>query len=467
LFDFDMLGLSPALNKALSKAGLKTPTPIQNQAIPLALEGHDIMGLAQTGTGKTLAFGLPLMEQLLKEDAKPAPKTVKALVLAPTRELVNQIADNLNMLANHTQIHVRTVVGGQSINRQIAVLNRGTDILVATPGRLIDLMDRGAVNLSKTKHLVLDEADQMLDMGFIHALRKIAPKLGTPRQTMLFSATMPKQMEELSAAYLNNPRRVQVSPPGKAADKVKQKVHFLDREAKPRVLREILSKDMDALTLVFGRTKWGAEKLMKSLVRDGFNAASIHGNKSQNQRDRAIKGFREGSINVLVATDVAARGIDIPGVAYVINYDLPDTPDNYVHRIGRTARAGREGEAIAFCTEDEAELLRDIQKVMKLEIPVASGTPFEGVAAPSKGGKSGGRPRRGGGGGRGRGGQGSGQGGGQPGNRGNGGQRGNGRPGANGNNSGNRAEAASKNAARPDGQNRNRRRRRRKPAEAS
>lgn len=425
MFDFDMLGLSPALNKALGKAGLKTPTPIQNQAIPLALEGHDILGLAQTGTGKTLAFGLPLMEQLLTQPGKPAAKTAKALVLAPTRELVNQIADNLNMLANHTPIHVRTVVGGQSINRQIAVLNRGTDILVATPGRLIDLMDRGAVDLSQTKHLVLDEADQMLDMGFIHALRKIAPKLGTPRQTMLFSATMPKQMEELSKAYLTNPRRVQVSPPGKAADKVKQSVHFLDRDAKPRMLREILSKDLDALTLVFARTKWGAEKLMKSLVRDGCNAASIHGNKSQNQRDRAIKGFREGSINVLVATDVAARGIDIPGVAYVINYDLPDTPDNYVHRIGRTARAGREGEAIAFCTADEAELLRDIQKVMKLEIPVASGTPFQPSEAPKK---SGGNRRRGGrGGARGNsqgGGQGNSQGGGGASGRGNGRSRG-------------------------------------------
>lgn len=401
MFDFEMLGLAPALNKALANAGLKTPTPIQNQAIPLALKGDDILGLAQTGTGKTLAFGLPLMEQLLADEGKAPAKTVKALVLAPTRELVNQIADNLNMLAKHTSLHVRTVVGGQSINRQIAVLNRGTDILVATPGRLIDLMDRGAVDLSQTRYLVLDEADQMLDMGFIHALRKIAPRLGTPRQTMLFSATMPKQMEELSKAYLNNPRRVQVSPPGKAADKVKQSVHFLDRDEKPRLLRDILTKDMNALTLVFARTKWGAEKLMKSLVRDGFNAASIHGNKSQNQRDRAIKGFRDGSITVLVATDVAARGIDIPGVSYVINYDLPDTPDNYVHRIGRTARAGREGEAIAFCTADEADQLRDIQKVMKLEIPVASGTPFEPVDAPKKsgGGRGRGRGRSGGGGG--------------------------------------------------------------------
>ncbi|CUH85819.1 DEAD/DEAH box helicase [Thalassovita mediterranea] len=423
MFDFDMLGLSPALNKALAKAGLTQPTPIQNQAIPLALEGHDILGLAQTGTGKTLAFGLPLMEQLLNDPAKAPAKTVKALVLAPTRELVNQIADNLNMLAQHTSIHVRTVVGGQSINRQIAVLNRGTDILVATPGRLIDLMDRGAVDLSKTRHLVLDEADQMLDMGFIHALRKIAPKLGTPRQTMLFSATMPKQMEELSQAYLNNPRRVQVSPPGKAADKVTQSVHFLGRDDKPKLLREILSRDLNALTLVFARTKWGAEKLMKSLVRDGYNAASIHGNKSQNQRDRAIKGFRDGTITVLVATDVAARGIDIPGVAYVINYDLPDTPDNYVHRIGRTARAGREGEAIAFCTVDEAEQLRDIQKVMKLEIPVASGTPFLPSEAPKK---PGGNRRRGGRGGAGNGGNGGGNRRGRSGS--NGGGNGGGRP---------------------------------------
>jgi ATP-dependent RNA helicase RhlE len=236
-------------------------------------------------------------------------------------------------------------------------------------------MDRKAVDLRTVKHLVLDEADQMLDMGFIHALRRIAPKLGTPRQTMLFSATMPKQMEDLSKAYLTNPKKVQVSPPGKAADKVTQSVHYVSKAEKPKLLREILSKDMDALTLVFARTKHGAEKLMKGLVADGYNAASIHGNKSQGQRDRAIKAFRDGTITVLVATDVAARGIDIPGVAYVINYDLPDVPDNYVHRIGRTARAGREGEAIAFCAPDEADLLRQIEKVMKVSVPVGSGTP--------------------------------------------------------------------------------------------
>jgi len=408
LFDFEMLGLAPELTSALSRAGLKQPTPIQNQAIPLALEGHDVMGLAQTGTGKTLAFGLPLVEHLLAEPGKPAPKTTKALILAPTRELVNQIAESLRMLTADTRIKIACVVGGQSIGRQISVLSRGTDILVATPGRLMDLMDRGAVSLSSARHLVLDEADQMLDMGFIHALRKIAPKLASPRQTMLFSATMPKQMEELSRAYLTNPRRVQVSPPGKAADKITQSVHFLEKPHKPTKLREILAADRDALTLVFARTKHGAEKLMKGLVADGFNAASIHGNKSQGQRDRAIKGFRDGQINVLVATDVAARGIDIPGVSYVINYELPEVPDNYVHRIGRTARAGREGEAIAFCSNEEADLLYQIQKLMKIEIPVASGdSPLNGNG--DRPPRAASRRRGGGGGGGGRGGPGGGR----------------------------------------------------------
>ncbi len=388
-----MLGLAPKLLTALKGAGLTQPTPIQNQAIPLALEGHDILGLAQTGTGKTLAFGLPLIDHLLAEPGKPLPKTAKALILAPTRELVNQIAESLRVLTAGTKLRVATVVGGQSIGKQIAMLFRGTDILVATPGRLIDLMDRGAVDLSTVRHLVLDEADQMLDLGFIHALRKIAPRLGSPRQTMLFSATMPKQMEELSQAYLTNPRRVQVAPPGKAADKITQSVHFLDKGAKPAKLREILSRDPAALTLVFARTKHGAEKLMKGLVADGFNAASIHGNKSQGQRDRAIKAFRAGEVTTLVATDVAARGIDIPGVAYVVNFDLPEVADNYVHRIGRTARAGREGEAIAFCAPEEAGLLRDIQKLMKIDVPVASGSMphVEGAAAP---GRNKGGPRR-------------------------------------------------------------------------
>ena len=395
--DFQTIGLSPILTRTLTEAGFAEPTPIQAQAIPLALAGHDIMGLAQTGTGKTLAFGLPLIDALAQQQGKPDPKTAKALILAPTRELVNQISDSLKPLMAGTKLRIATVVGGQSIGRQINLLARGTDILVATPGRLIDLMERRAIDLSTVRQLVLDEADQMLDMGFIHALRKIAPRLGTPRRTMLFSATMPKQMEEISAAYLTDPKRVQVSPPGKAADKVTQSVHFLDKGAKPAKLREILSQDRSALTLVFARTKHGAEKLMKGLVADGFNAASIHGNKSQGQRDRAIKAFREGSVNVLVATDVAARGIDIPGVAYVINYELPDTPDNYVHRIGRTARAGREGEAIAFCAPDEADQLKQIQKVMKADIPVASGTsPLPAHGAHAQPGRRNGPKRPGG-----------------------------------------------------------------------
>ena len=397
MFDFDMLGLAPELNNNLKAMNFKEPTPIQNKAIPLALEGHDILGLAQTGTGKTLAFGLPLINHLLEQPARPEPKTTKALILAPTRELVNQIAESLKTLTGGTRVKVATVVGGQSINKQITILNRGTDILVATPGRLIDLMERGAIRLSEARYLVLDEADQMLDMGFIHALRQIAPKLGTPRQTMLFSATMPKQMEELSRAYLENPRRVQVAPPGKAADKITQSVHFMEKARKSWKLRDILEKNPEALTLVFSRTKHGAEKLKKGLVADGFNADSIHGNKSQGQRDRAIEAFRSGETTILVATDVAARGIDIPGVAFVINFDLPNVPDNYVPRIGRTARAGREGEAISFCAADEVDLLLQIQKVMKIEIPVASGTQPEAVKPAKNDGNRRGGNRGGGG----------------------------------------------------------------------
>ena len=397
LFDFDMLGLSPTLLTAIKQAGYDQPTPIQNQAIPLALDGHDVMGLAQTGTGKTAAFGLPLAEMLLNDPGRPDPKCVKALILAPTRELVNQIAENLKLYVKGSRLKVGTVVGGQSINNQIRFLARGIDILVATPGRLIDLMDRRAVRLDQAKFLVLDEADQMLDMGFIHALRRIAPELGTPRQTMLFSATMPKQMEELSAAYLTNPRRVQVAPPGKPADKVTQSLHFVPKTEKPVKLRELLNRHPDTLSLVFSRTKHGAEKLMKGLVKDGYNAASIHGNKSQNQRDRAIKGFREGAVKILVATDVAARGIDIPDVRTVYNYDLPEVPDNYVHRIGRTARAGKDGEAIAFCCAEEVGLLNQIEKVMKKDIPVASGRKPEEVKVdkPTRGGggRRGGRPQ--------------------------------------------------------------------------
>lgn len=376
LSQFQQLGLSPALTDELARAGFDQPTPIQEKAIPLALEGHDILGLAQTGTGKTMAFGLPMIDLIKGNSEKRAAKSAKALILAPTRELVNQIAENLLPMVRSLSLRITKVVGGQSINRQVMALAKGTDVLVATPGRLIDLLDRGDVTLSSTRFLVLDEADQMLDMGFIHDLKKIAPRLATPRQTMLFSATMPKQLEELSRSYLSNPKRVQVAPPGKTADKIKQSVLFLDKPQKQKKLREILSDDLGGLSLVFARTKRGAERLSKDLIADGYNAASIHGNKSQGQRDRAIKAFREGTVTVLVATDVAARGIDIPGVARVINYELPNVAESYVHRIGRTARAGREGEAISFCSPDERSLLKDIEKLIKRE--------FDGKPAESK-----------------------------------------------------------------------------------
>lgn len=399
---FAELGLNPKLVSAVSEAGYETPTPIQVQAIPLVLEGRDVMGLAQTGTGKTAAFGLPLIHQLLGNHDKRQPKSVKALVLAPTRELVNQIADNLRAYVQGTHLKVRTVVGGMSINKQINMLAPGIDILVATPGRLIDLMDRGSIRLDTATFLVLDEADQMLDMGFIHALRRIAPELGTPRQTMLFSATMPKLMAELSKAYLTNPARVQVSPPGKAADKVTQGLYYSPgRNEKIVKLIELLEHDEDALSLVFSRTKHGAEKLMKHLVTKGFKAVSIHGNKSQGQRDRALAAFRAGEARILVATDVAARGIDIPGVSHVYNFDLPEVADNYVHRIGRTARAGADGDAISFVSGVELGLLRDIEKVMKIEIPVLGGKRPAEEKRPQRGqgGGGGGGGRRGGGGG--------------------------------------------------------------------
>ena len=372
--EFSELGLSPKLLTTISRLGFDKPTPIQTKAIPLALEGRDVIGLAQTGTGKTAAFGLPLIERIrAHHEGKPDPKTVRALILAPTRELVNQISDNLRAFVANTPFRVTTVVGGASINNQIRNLQRGTDILVATPGRLIDLLDRRALFIDTATYLVLDEADQMLDMGFIHALRKIAPLLGAPRQTLLFSATMPKLMEELAGAYLTDPVRIQVAPPGKPADKIRQCVHFTGDRNRIEVLSEMLGERRDDLSLVFGRTKHGCEKLMKKLVQDGHKAVSIHGNKSQGQRDRALQAFRDGEARVLVATDVAARGIDIPGVSHVYNFDLPEVPENYVHRIGRTARAGRDGEAVAFCGPEDAHLLSAIEKVLKMSIPVASG----------------------------------------------------------------------------------------------
>ncbi|MCP4318659.1 MAG: DEAD/DEAH box helicase [Hyphomicrobiales bacterium] len=397
LIEFNELGLAPSILKSVHALGFETPTPIQEKSIPLVLQGHDLMGLAQTGTGKTAAFGLPLVHHLMSVGTKPEPKTARALILAPTRELVNQIADNLRQYVRNTHLRINLVIGGASINTQRRNLERGTDILVATPGRLLDLVDRKAIYLDSVKYLVLDEADQMLDLGFIHALRQIARLLGTPRQTLLFSATMPKQVEKLSQAYLNDPVRVQTTPPGKAADKINQSIHFVHQRSKTDFLIDCLAQRPNDLSLVFARTKHGAEKLMKKLVASGLQARSIHGNKSQNQRDRAIKAFRSGEVRILVATDVAARGIDIPGVTHVYNYDLPDVPESYVHRIGRTARAGAAGEAVAFCSPEELHLLRAIEKQMGISVRVGSGdvpSESEGAAARPRG-RNGGRSRNG------------------------------------------------------------------------
>ncbi|WP_232236850.1 DEAD/DEAH box helicase [Thiosulfatihalobacter marinus] len=376
---FTDLGLPAKMVARLEQSGLTTPTPIQDGAIPLALEGRDVMGLAQTGTGKTLAFGLPLITAMQNFGCKPERRTVRGLVLAPTRELANQINATLRDQVQGTPTKVGLVVGGVGLGPQIKRLERGTDILVATPGRLIDLMEREAMTLDATEFLVLDEADQMLDLGFIHALRKIASWLPEKRQTMLFSATMPKQMAEIAATYLNDPVKVQVSPPGKAADKITQAVHFIAKAEKTALLIELLNGHRDEAAIVFARTKHGSERLMKALQKAGYSADSVHGNKSQGQRERAIRGFRAGETKVLVATDVAARGLDIPEVRHVYNYELPNVPENYIHRIGRTARAGMDGAAAAFCAPDEVGELRAIQKVMKFTIPVASGRPWEGL----------------------------------------------------------------------------------------
>ena len=392
---FADLGLSPSILKALEKTNLKTPTPIQAQAIPHIMKGADLMGLAQTGTGKTAAFGLPLLHRILDLGHPPGPKHVRALILAPTRELIIQIKDNLEVFTKGTAVKVTMVVGGASVLKQAQALSRGTDVLVATPGRLIDHLEQGNVSLEKCGYLVLDEADHMLDMGFIHSLRKIAKHIPQRRQTLLFSATMPKDIEEIADTYLRNPVRVQVSTPGKPIEKIVQGVHYIPSGDKAKLLEEYLRKHPTEQALVFGRTKHGSEKLMKLLVSWGFKAGSIHGNKSQNQRERTLSDFKAGELDVLVATDVAARGIDIPTVRHVYNYDMPNVPENYVHRIGRTARAGAEGTAVAFCAPAEMDELKAIEKVLKKPIPVLGGAPWAAdvvAAAPKPGQNRGQRP---------------------------------------------------------------------------
>lgn len=385
---FADLGLSAKLLKALEKTSLKDPTPIQAQAIPHIMKGRDLMGLAQTGTGKTAAFGLPLLHRLLDIPNPPGPRNIRSLILAPTRELSLQIKDNLETFTKGTHLKVLMVVGGQSINRQSEALKRGADVLVATPGRLIDLLQRGDVSLEKCAYLVLDEADHMLDMGFIHSLRQIAKHIPQKRQTLLFSATMPKDIEEVADTYLRDPVRVQVAPPGKPAEKITQGVHFIPNGDKARLLEDYLKKHPGEQALVFCRTKHGADKLTKVLAGWGFKVGAIHGNRSQNQRDRILADFKGGELDVLVATDVAARGIDIPTVRHVYNHDMPNVPENYVHRIGRTARAGASGSSISFCAPAEMGELQAIEKVLKKPVPVVGGAPWAAdvvAAAPRPG----------------------------------------------------------------------------------
>lgn len=391
---FADLGLSPRIIEALSKTKLTTPTPIQAQAIPHIMKGRDLMGLAQTGTGKTAAFGLPLLHRILDIGHPPGPRNVRALILAPTRELTTQIKENLEIFTKGTAVKVTMVVGGASLFKQAQALSKGTDVLVATPGRLIDLLERGDVSLEKCGYLVLDEADHMLDMGFIHSLRQIAKHIPLKRQTLLFSATMPKDIEEIADTYLRDPIRVQVASPGKPVERISQGVHFLPNGDKARVLEDYLKKHPEEQAIVFSRTKHGADKLAKLLDQWGFKVGAIHGNRSQNQRDRMLADFKAGEMKVLVATDVAARGIDIPTVRHVYNYDMPNVPENYVHRIGRTARAGAEGSSVSFCSPAEMVELQAVEKLLKKPLPVLGGAPWAAdiVAASPRPGQGRNRP---------------------------------------------------------------------------
>ncbi len=365
--DFNLAG---PIEKALAKEGYETPTPIQQQAIPIVLGGADLLGIAQTGTGKTAAFALPVLHHLCKQPNAPEAGAVRALVLAPTRELAGQIAESFRTYGQCLSLRILTVFGGVPIKRQIRDLQRGADILVATPGRLIDLMEQRAVNLSRVEKLVLDEADQMLDMGFIHALKRIAPALPKDRQTLFFSATMPDNVSGLAGQFLDNPQQVSVTPESTTAERVEQNVIFVGQAQKQSLLLLTLQDESIDRALIFTRTKFGADRVVRKLMGSGITAAAIHGNKTQSQRQRALDAFKAGQKRVLVATDIAARGIDIDGVSHVVNFEIPNVPEQYVHRIGRTARAGRQGSAISFVANDERGYLRDIQRQIRMTIPV-------------------------------------------------------------------------------------------------
>ncbi|MEZ5959842.1 MAG: DEAD/DEAH box helicase [Hyphomonadaceae bacterium] len=367
---FQDLGVSAPILKALDAEGYTQPTPIQIQALPIVQRGKDLIGLAQTGTGKTAAFALPILDRLHKDRKYPGEKSCRTLVLAPTRELAAQIGDSFRAYGKFLGLSTAVVFGGASMHKQKQAMFRGVDILVATPGRLLDHVSQRSIRLDKVEILVLDEADHMLDMGFIHDLRKIATILPRARQTLFFSATMPPAIEELAAQFLENPEKIAVTPVSSTAERVQQAVVHVDQSKKQDLLHAMLADKGIKRALVFARTKHGADRVVKKLESAGFNADAIHGNKSQGQRIRALDGFKKGATRILVATEVAARGIDVDDITHVINFDLPNVPEQYVHRIGRTARAGTDGIAISFCAPDERAYLRDIEKLTKQPVPV-------------------------------------------------------------------------------------------------
>ncbi len=368
---FRNLGIIDPILEALSAEGYTHPTPIQEQAIPILLEGKDLLGCAQTGTGKTAAFAIPILQHLYMErQQQSGPRKIRALIVTPTRELAIQIGNSLTTYGKYTGIKNTVIFGGVKQGKQTQTLRQGVDILVATPGRLLDLMNQGYISLSNVGYSVLDEADRMLDMGFVHDIKKIIAKLPSKRQSLFFSATMPPEIVKLSAKILGNYEKVSVTPEVTTAEKIVHSVVFAGKKEKTGLLVHLLNKNPDSSTLVFTRTKHGADKISRFLKKSGIDSNAIHGNKSQGARQKALEALKAGHTNVLVATDIAARGIDIEELQLVINYDLPNIPETYVHRIGRTGRAGAGGKAISFCDSEERAYLRDIEKLINQKIPV-------------------------------------------------------------------------------------------------
>lgn len=376
---FKSLNLPAQILSAITKQGYKEPTPIQASAVPLLMKGVDLIGIAQTGTGKTAAFSWPLITRLTQNKVKARPKHVRALILTPTRELASQIEANIKTYSQGMNLKQGVIFGGVGKKAQINLMKQGCDILIATPGRLLDLMNEGYVKYDQLEVFILDEADRMLDMGFIHDLKKIMKVLPAKKQTMLFTATMPKTIVGLANSILKNPKRVEVTPENSTVEKIDQKVFMVDKLDKLRLLKNVLQDKSIKSALVFTRTKHGADRIVKELKKVGVESNAIHGNKSQNARERALKSFKEGETNVLIATDIAARGIDIDRVTHVINYNLPEDAESYVHRIGRTARAGRDGVSLSFCEATEVKLLKNIEKFISYKIPVERDHEFDVV----------------------------------------------------------------------------------------